>query len=95
MMVDWTSPFYIIRQKIFLLFLSLPGKAHYIYKLAFFRRWMSPSTFFYFSIGCNSKRKEGYLMADGVGYGGGFALLVVLFILLIIVGAAYVGGGWY
>ncbi|WP_083443579.1 MULTISPECIES: YjcZ family sporulation protein [Ornithinibacillus] len=27
----------------------------------------------------------------GVGYGGGFALLVVLFILLIIVGAAYVG----
>ncbi|MEQ2525369.1 YjcZ family sporulation protein [Robertmurraya yapensis] len=30
----------------------------------------------------------------GIGYGGGFALLVVLFILLIIVGASYIGG-WY
>jgi len=30
----------------------------------------------------------------GVGYGGGFALIVVLFILLIIVGAAYVGYGY-
>ncbi len=29
-------------------------------------------------------------MADGVGFGGGFALIVVLFILLIIVGAAWV-----
>ncbi|WP_445487099.1 YjcZ family sporulation protein [Niallia sp. 03133] len=27
----------------------------------------------------------------GVGFGGGFALLVVLFILLIIVGSSYVG----
>lgn len=31
----------------------------------------------------------------GVGYGGGFALIVVLFILLIIVGSAYVGHGYY
>lgn len=30
----------------------------------------------------------------GVGFGGGFALLVVLFILLIIIGSAFVGG-WY
>jgi len=30
----------------------------------------------------------------GVGYGGGFALIVVLFILLIIVGSAYVGFGY-
>lgn len=30
----------------------------------------------------------------GVGYGGGFALIVVLFILLIIVGSAYVGYGY-
>ncbi|HHW37219.1 MAG TPA: YjcZ family sporulation protein [Bacillales bacterium] len=29
--------------------------------------------------------------AAGVGYGGGFALVVILFILLIIVGAAYIG----
>lgn len=29
--------------------------------------------------------------AAGVGFGGGFALIVVLFILLIIVGAAFVG----
>lgn len=28
---------------------------------------------------------------DGVGFGGGFALIVVLFILLIIVGTAFVG----
>ena len=28
----------------------------------------------------------------GVGFGGGFALLVVLFILLIIIGASFVGG---
>lgn len=28
---------------------------------------------------------------DGVGFGGGFALVVVLFILLIIVGTAFVG----
>jgi uncharacterized protein (TIGR01732 family) len=31
-------------------------------------------------------------MSGGVGYGGGFALIVVLFILLIIVGTSYVGG---
>lgn len=31
-------------------------------------------------------------MADGAGYGGGFALIVVLFILLIIVGCACIGG---
>ncbi|MCG7345948.1 YjcZ family sporulation protein [Sporosarcina sp. ACRSL] len=31
----------------------------------------------------------------GVGYGGGFTLIVVLFILLIIVGVAYVDGGFY
>jgi uncharacterized protein (TIGR01732 family) len=30
-------------------------------------------------------------MTDGVGFGGGFALIVVLFILLIIVGATI----WY
>ncbi|OLS37856.1 YjcZ family sporulation protein [Bacillus sp. MRMR6] len=30
----------------------------------------------------------------GVGYGGGFALIVVLFILLIIVGASYIGYGY-
>jgi uncharacterized protein (TIGR01732 family) len=30
----------------------------------------------------------------GVGYGGGFALLVVLFILLIIIGASW-GCGFY
>lgn len=29
-------------------------------------------------------------MSDGVGFGGGFALIVVLFILLIIVGASWV-----
>lgn len=29
-------------------------------------------------------------MADGFGYGSGFALIVVLFILLIIVGSAYI-----
>ncbi|MBS4173329.1 YjcZ family sporulation protein [Bacillus sp. FJAT-49736] len=29
-------------------------------------------------------------MADGFGYGGGFALIVVLFILLVIVGSAYI-----
>ncbi|MCJ0932222.1 YjcZ family sporulation protein [Virgibacillus halodenitrificans] len=29
---------------------------------------------------------------SGVGYGGGFALLVVLFILLIIIGTSYTGG---
>jgi uncharacterized protein (TIGR01732 family) len=29
----------------------------------------------------------------GVGYGGGFALIVVLFILLIIVGAGYTTAG--
>lgn len=35
-------------------------------------------------------------MADGVGFGGGFALIVVLFILLIIVGASFIGfGGFY
>ncbi|WP_160725340.1 YjcZ family sporulation protein [Bacillus sp. USDA818B3_A] len=33
-------------------------------------------------------------MADGVGYGSGFALIVVLFILLIIIGASFCGG-WY
>ncbi|WP_409304902.1 YjcZ family sporulation protein [Peribacillus sp. SCS-155] len=31
-------------------------------------------------------------MADGAGYGSGFALVVVLFILLIVIGAAYCGG---
>jgi len=30
----------------------------------------------------------------GVGFGGGFALLVVLFILLIIVGSSYIGFGY-
>ncbi|WP_174731133.1 YjcZ family sporulation protein [Mesobacillus harenae] len=34
-------------------------------------------------------------MADGFGYGGGFALLVVLFILLIIIGASWGYGGAY
>ena len=34
-------------------------------------------------------------MADGAGYGSGFALIVVLFILLIIVGASFVGGMFY
>ncbi|MBM6616670.1 YjcZ family sporulation protein [Bacillus suaedaesalsae] len=34
------------------------------------------------------------VVGAGVGYGGGFALLVVLFILLIIVGSAYVGFGY-
>ena len=29
---------------------------------------------------------------DGVGFGGGFALLVVLFILLIIIGCSCFGG---
>jgi len=29
----------------------------------------------------------------GVGFGGGFALLVVLFILLIIIGTSYTGAG--
>ncbi|AEP02089.1 MULTISPECIES: YjcZ family sporulation protein [Heyndrickxia] len=29
-------------------------------------------------------------MADGFGWGSGFALIVVLFILLIIVGSAYI-----
>jgi uncharacterized protein (TIGR01732 family) len=33
--------------------------------------------------------------AVGVGFGGGFALLVVLFILLIIIGASYMGGYGY
>lgn len=33
-------------------------------------------------------------MADGAGYGAGFALIVVLFILLIIVGISFVGGGF-
>ena len=28
----------------------------------------------------------------GVGYGGGFALLIVLFILLVIIGASFYGG---
>lgn len=37
---------------------------------------------------------SGAVAEAGVGYGGGFALLVVLFILLIIVGAAFVGGGY-
>ena len=32
--------------------------------------------------------------AKGVGYGGGFALLVVLFILLISIGTSYVGYGY-
>jgi uncharacterized protein (TIGR01732 family) len=41
-----------------------------------------------------TNRKEGFGMADGVGFGGGFALIVVLFILLIVVGTAYVGGGF-
>ncbi|KAA0547084.1 YjcZ family sporulation protein [Bacillus sp. BGMRC 2118] len=36
----------------------------------------------------------GEVAGTGVGYGGGFALLVVLFILLVIVGSAYVGGGY-
>ncbi|WP_077247771.1 YjcZ family sporulation protein [Bacillus sp. FJAT-27225] len=30
-------------------------------------------------------------MSDGVGFGGGFALVVVLFILLIIIGSSFVG----
>lgn len=34
------------------------------------------------------------MSGSGVGYGGGFALIVVLFILLIIVGSAYVGYGY-
>jgi uncharacterized protein (TIGR01732 family) len=41
-----------------------------------------------------TKRKEVFGLADGVGFGGGFALIVVLFILLIVVGTAYVGGGF-
>jgi len=38
-----------------------------------------------------------YLLMDGVGAGGGFALVVVLFILLIIIGASFMGGygGFY
>ena len=32
---------------------------------------------------------------EGVGFGGGFALLVVLFILLIIIGASFMGGYGY
>jgi len=38
--------------------------------------------------------KEVLNMADGAGYGAGFALIVVLFILLIIVGASFIGGGF-
>ena len=38
------------------------------------------------------KYMSGAVAGAGVGYGGGFALIVVLFILLIIVGAAFVGG---
>jgi uncharacterized protein (TIGR01732 family) len=34
-------------------------------------------------------------MDGGVGFGGGFALLVVLFILLIIIGASFWGGCGY
>jgi uncharacterized protein (TIGR01732 family) len=37
-----------------------------------------------------NEKTGGIYMGDGVGYGGGFALIVVLFILLIIVGAAYI-----
>ena len=33
-------------------------------------------------------------MSDGVGFGGGFALLVVLFILLIIIGCSCWGGAY-
>ncbi|MEH7355714.1 YjcZ family sporulation protein [Neobacillus drentensis] len=29
-------------------------------------------------------------MSGGVGYGGGFALVVVLFILLVIIGASWI-----
>ncbi|HHY73546.1 MAG TPA: YjcZ family sporulation protein [Bacillus bacterium] len=36
----------------------------------------------------------GAVCGAGVGYAGGFALIVVLFILLIIVGAAFVGYGF-
>ena len=34
-------------------------------------------------------------MGAGVGYGGGFALLIVLFILLVIIGASFWGGYGY
>ncbi|MFD2443278.1 YjcZ family sporulation protein [Bacillus sp. CGMCC 1.16607] len=40
-----------------------------------------------YGFGCNPCCFGGYGYG-GVGYGGGFALIVVLFILLIIVGAA-------
>lgn len=33
-------------------------------------------------------------MSDGIGFGGGFALLVVLFILLIIIGCSCWGGAY-
>lgn len=38
-----------------------------------------------------SENERGREMGGGVGYGGGFALIVVLFILLVIVGASW----WY
>jgi uncharacterized protein (TIGR01732 family) len=33
-------------------------------------------------------------MSDGIGFGGGFALLVVLFILLVIIGCSCWGGAY-
>ena len=40
-------------------------------------------------------KRGGENMGAGVGFGGGFALLVVLFILLIIIGASFWGGYGY
>jgi uncharacterized protein (TIGR01732 family) len=52
------------------------------------------SILFSFAYFVSDVGKEDFGMADGVGFGGGFALIVVLFILLIIVGASFVGGWW-
>ena len=41
---------------------------------------------------CMSRRVESCDCVDGVGFGGGFALIIVLFILLIIIGASFCGG---
>jgi uncharacterized protein (TIGR01732 family) len=60
------------------------------------KKWLKcPTIIFFSTYFVITKRKEVFEMADGVGYGGGFALIVVLFILLIIVGTAYIGGGFY
>lgn len=40
------------------------------------------------------KRRFLFMGEVGVGYGGGFALLVVLFILLVIIGASWGYGGF-